>query len=307
MARGGRRWGGDRARRRDRGFRIAARCRAAARLVLAMGSLGFWGCSIDGMVFQPSRGATVTPEQLGLLAEDVFLDVAPGERAHAYWLPAPRATRALLYLHGNAGNASDRLPLAARLLRLETHVLLLDYRGYGRSDGRPSEAGAYADARAALAHLVEARGLRPKRIIPFGHSLGGAIAVDLARGRELGGVILESSFTSLADVVDHLYFPPLGRLVRGRFASIRKIPELRAPLLCLHGDRDRVIPIELGRRLCAAAPPPKAFVEIPGAGHNDTAQVGGGHYLRRIRAFLDQAAPPGASPDPAPPRRPPPG
>ena len=255
-------------------------------------ALVLWGCSIEGMVFQPARGVAVAPEQLGLRAEDVFLEVAPGERAHAYWLPAAGATRALLFLHGNAGNASHRLPFAAHLVQLDSHVLLLDYRGYGRSEGSPSEAGVYADARAALSHLVEARGVELERVVVFGRSLGGAVAVDLARGRSLGGVILESTFTSLADVVDHLYVPPLGRLTGERFASIDKIPELRSPLLCIHGDRDDTIPIELGRRLCAAAPQPVTFREIPGAGHNDTARAGGAVYLQWIRDFLDEVAPP---------------
>jgi len=269
---------------------------AVAGLVLM---LGLPSCSlVDRFVFHPSPGVDLLPADVGVAGEELVFEAEDGVRLHGFWLPADGADRAFLFLHGNAGNASHRLPNAALLSRMGAAVLLLDYRGYGRSEGQPSESGVYADARAGLAQLV-ARGVPEERVVVFGRSLGGAVAVDLARGRPLAGVILESTFTSTSDMARGLFGALrflLGPFTRGRFDSAAKIGELRAPLLSFHGDRDEIVPIALGRALFAAAPEPKAFVTIGGAGHNDTVQVGGKRYLARIAAFLDEVAPRGAPP-----------
>lgn len=268
------------------------RATTALALLIAVGGIALvWSRLVEGMIFHPTPGAELRPEQLGLAGEDVFLETEDGVRVHAFWLPAEGASRALLFLHGNAGNASHRLPNARELVRLGIHVLLLDYRGYGLSEGRPSEAGVYADARAALAHLRDARGVPDSRSVLFGRSLGGAVAVELARGRELAGVVLESTFSSMRDVA-RLHFGPLGALSGSRFESAAKIGEMRSPLLFIHGDRDEIVAHELGRRLFERAPEPKSFETLAGAGHNDTVQVGGRAYFERIRAFLDRVAPP---------------
>ena len=135
-------------------------------------------------------------------------------------------------------------------------------------------------------------GVDPDRIVLFGRSLGAAVAVELARQRSLAGVILESSFTNAEDVAREAFGRPLSRLARGRFDSASKIAELRAPLLFFHGDSDRIVPFELGRELYRAAPEPKAFETLHGAGHNDTVEVGGPPYFRRIGEFLDRVASP---------------
>jgi pimeloyl-ACP methyl ester carboxylesterase len=246
---------------------------------------------IDRVIFQPTPGVDLRPEDLGVDGEEVFLPAEDGVKIHAFFLPHPDASRALLFLHGNAGNASHRLPNAAQLLQLRTHVLLLDYRGYGRSEGTPSEDGVYADARAGLAHLIQDRGFPESRIVVFGRSLGSAVAVDLARDRPLAGLILESTFPSAADVARQLLGSPVAALVRGRFQSDLKIGRVRCPLLFLHGDRDEIIDFRLGRRLFEMAPGPKAFETIRGAGHNDTTLVGGPPYFARIGRFLEQVAP----------------
>jgi fermentation-respiration switch protein FrsA (DUF1100 family) len=246
---------------------------------------------VDTLIFYPSPGIDLRPAQLGLEGEDVFPVTEDGVRLHAFFLPSPGATRALLFLHGNAGNASHRLPNAAELVRLGTHVLLLDYRGYGASEGSPSEAGVYADARAGLAYLLESRGLPESRIVVFGRSLGGAVAIDLVRGRRVAGLILESTFTNASDVARSALGWPAAALVRGRFDSAAKIGEVRCPLLFFHGDRDEIIAYPLGRRLFEQAPEPKAFETILAASHNDTVEVGGRPYFARIGQFLDEVAP----------------
>lgn len=250
-----------------------------------------WDRLVESMIFYPTRGVDITPEQLGISGEEVFFTTEDGVRIHAFYLPAPGARRALLFLHGNAGNASHRLPNAAELVKLQCSVLVIDYRGYGLSEGRATEAGVYADARAGLDHLIGQRGFPENRIIVFGRSLGGAVAVDLAQDRELAGVILESTFPSVADVVSNGPGGALfGALAGQRFDSASKIGRIRAPLLYFHGDRDEIIRYELGRQLFDIAPEPKAFETIHGAGHNDLTQVGGRPYFERIGKFLDETA-----------------
>jgi fermentation-respiration switch protein FrsA (DUF1100 family) len=270
--------------------------RAAALITIAALAMGALVPTVqrlvDRMIFQPSPGVDLAPEALGIEAESLHLHTEDGVRIHSFHLPARGSNRAVLFLHGNAGNASHRLPNAAALAGLGAQVLLLDYRGYGLSEGSPSEAGVYADARAGLSHLVEARGIPPERIVIFGRSLGGAVAVDLARDRALAGVILESTFTSLSEMARRIA-GPLGRVfVRSGFDSADKISRVRAPLLFFHGDRDDIVDYRLGQRLFEVAPTPKHFETISGAGHNDTVEVGGREYFARIGRFLDEVAPP---------------
>ena len=267
----------------------------ALALVASLAIFATGGGVIDWLVnwnlFHPTPGVSLDPERAGIPAEEVYLETEDGVRIHAFHLPSPGARRAILFLHGNAGNASHRLPNAELLRRLGADVLLLDYRGYGRSEGSPDERGVYADARAALAHLSGPLGHAEERIVVFGRSLGGAVAVDLAQRRQLAGVILESTFPSLRDAgAVHFgrFFAPL---VDGRFTSDQKIQHVSAPLLFFHGDRDRIVPHALGEKLFTAAAAPKAFETLRGAGHNDTVQVGGARYVESIRAFLDRVAP----------------
>ncbi len=271
-----------------RGFRSAA-------FVLFASLLGYSMLSqlIDRIVFQPSPGIDLHFSDLGIEGEEVRLD-SEGVSIHGFYLPAthpPQNARAILFLHGNAGNASHRLPNAAELVRLGVDVLLIDYRGYGMSDGTPSESGAYADARAGLAHLTQARGIPEQRVILFGRSLGTAVAVDLARNRRLAGVILESAFPTIADVARSAMGAPAAYLAGDRFDSASKIGQIQSPLLFFHGDHDTIIDSSLGRRLFELAPEPKQFETISGAGHNDTVEVGGRPYFARIARFLDEVAP----------------
>jgi len=226
---------------------------------------------VDSVVFQPSPGIDLHISDLGIEGEEVRLD-SEGVSIHGFYLPAthpPENARAILFLHGNAGNASHRLPNAVE----------------------PSESGAYADARAGLAYLTEEHGIPEQRVVLFGRSLGAAVAVDLARDKGLAGVILESAFPSIADVVRSVMGAPVAFLVRGQFDSARKIGKIRSPLLFFHGDQDEIIDLSLGRRLFELAPEPKQFETISGAGHNDTVQVGGRAYFARIAQFLDEVAP----------------
>jgi fermentation-respiration switch protein FrsA (DUF1100 family) len=168
-----------------------------------------------------------------------------------------------------------------------TQVFIVDYRGYGRSEGRPSEEGLYTDARAAWRYLVEERGIAPARIVIFGKSLGGAVAVELATQVKPAGVILESSFTSVPDMAArHFPFVPKA-LIRTKMNSAGKIARIRAPKLHIHSPADEVVPYELGRELFDAAADPKRFHRVEGAGHNETYLVGGSGYFAAIRDFME--------------------
>jgi fermentation-respiration switch protein FrsA (DUF1100 family) len=220
--------------------------------------------------------------------EDCFFETGDGVRLHGWYCAPPRGEgrAVLLFFHGNAGNLAYRYDLLRRLVALPSEVLIIDYRGYGKSAGAPSEEGLYLDARAAWEHLTRGRGVAPSRVVIFGKSLGGAPAIDLARAVEPAGLVVQSSFTSVPDMAARL-MPLLPRaLIRTRMDSLAKIAEVRCPKLFIHSPADEVVPYQLGRRLFEAAPPPKRFHDVPGAPHNETYLVGGEAYLTALREFL---------------------
>jgi pimeloyl-ACP methyl ester carboxylesterase len=172
------------------------------------------------------------------------------------------------------------------LRRLGVNLFAFDYRGYGRSEGVPTEAGVYRDVRAAWDHLVARRGQTPKSILLFGHSLGGAIAIDGALHREVAGLVVQSSFTQVRDMARTIYPSiPLHLIARNQFKSLEKVPRLRMPKLFIHGSVDPTVPIEHGRRLFAAAADPKEWYEVPRAGHSELHRSGGLRYYGRLQRF----------------------
>jgi hypothetical protein len=210
-------------------------------------------------------------------------------RLHAWWVPAPGSCLATLYLHGNGGNLTHRFRALERIRDAGSSVLIIDYRGYGKSEGRPTEAGLYADATAGYRSLRDG-GYPAARIILHGESLGTAVAVDLAAREPCAGVILEAPFSSAADVARRI-LPVLGPAVIRGYDSRAKIGRVRSRMLIIHGDRDEVVPYELGRKLFDAARPPKTFWTVRGAHHNDLVEVAGDAYAARLRAFYSQSAP----------------
>ena len=192
------------------------------------------------------------------------------------WYAPARTERAptIAYFHGNAGNIAGRAYKVRPLLDAGLGVLLVGYRGYGGNPGTPGEAGLFADGRAALDYLA-GKGVPPASVVAFGESLGSGVAVRLASERAIGAVILEAPFTSAAEVGQRAYpFLPVRRLIRDRFDSLPLIHAIGAPLLIVHGERDRVVPADQGRRLLPAASEPKEGVFLPEAGHNDTFEHG---------------------------------
>ena len=259
------------------------------RLGLVLGALGALLLLFETrFIYFPSRAHEVTPKSLGLAFEDLTLTADDGVRLHAWYLPVPNPRWTVLVSHGNGGNVSHRLDRALLLqARLGASVLLYDYRGYGRSEGSPDEAGTYRDARAAYQWLVEHKKARIGRLVLFGESLGSAVALDLALSKPAAALVLESPFTSVPDMARTTIFLPLAPFIRARYDNLAKVVRLRMPLLVLHGDHDGVVPFALGRRLFEAAPEPKRFYAIPGADHNDTYLVGGEAYWKAVASFLE--------------------
>lgn len=214
-------------------------------------------------------------------AEAVSIETPDGERLSAWWFHQPGAELATLYLHGNGGYLSMYTEHVGAIRRAGHSVLILDYRGYGKSTGSPSEAGLYQDAQASYKWLLQ-RGYRPREIVVQGLSLGSAVAVEVATKNPVGGLVLEAPFSS-APAVAALIFPVVGWTLPLGYDSIGKIPALRVPLLVMHGDRDRIIDLSLGRSLFAAAPEPKEFLLVPGAGHEDLPMMAGAAYQAALQ------------------------
>ncbi len=257
--------------------------------VAASGYGVFWYAA-NRSIYHPLRYPAGLWEYRELIgASDVELLSGGRVRLHAWWVPAPGAALATLYLHGNAGNLTHRLRALERIRAAGSSVLILDYRGYGKSQGRPTESGLYEDATAGYRHLRE-KGYPPPRIVLHGESLGTAVAVDLAAREPCAGLILEAPFSSAADVAARI-LPLLGPAVIRGFNSKAKIGRARTRTLIIHGDRDEVIPLELGKALFDAARPPKTFWTVRGAGHNNLADVAGPEYAARLRAFYAQLTP----------------
>jgi fermentation-respiration switch protein FrsA (DUF1100 family) len=237
-------------------------------------------------LFVPSRSVEWTPADADLPFSDLEVATQDGERLHGWWIPARgRAAGHVLLCHGNAGNVGDRVPHAALLTAAGFDVLLFDYRGYGRSSGRPSEEGTYRDARAARAALLSKPGVDAERVLYLGESLGGAVALALAFEEPPAGLVLQSTFTSIRDMAKRHYpFVP-GSLVPDAYPSLRRIGGLRAPLLLIHGERDSIVPAMHADELFAAAPEPKRLHRVAGAGHNDLLTLAGDEWARTIASW----------------------
>ena len=234
----------------------------------------------------PSREHMATPADIGLDYESVRIGTEDGEELDAWFIPARDERAVLLFFHGNAGNISHRLDSIRIFHQLGLSVLIIDYRGYGKSTGRPTEHGTYEDARAAWRHLVEARGAEAGDIILFGRSLGGAVATWLAVQKAPGGLIVESTFRSVPDLAAELYwFLPVRRLARLEYPVESLLPQVDSPVLVVHSRDDEIIPFRHGEALYAAAPEPKKFLELEG-GHNTGFIQSRQRYSAGIDEFL---------------------
>jgi fermentation-respiration switch protein FrsA (DUF1100 family) len=250
----------------------------------------------DRLLYYPQTGrdATATPASIGLSFETIWIRTEDGETLHGWWIPSDDARGAAIVFHGNAGSISHRIEYAAMFHRLRYGTLLVEYRGYGRSTGSPSEEGTYHDAAAAWRWLVEGKGTRPGDIVLFGESLGGAVAARLAARESPRALILTSTFTSIPDLAAELYrFIPARLLSRYRYDTLEALSRVNAPVLVAHSRADDIIPFSHGERLFAAAREPKQWLELAG-GHNDGFIFTRSEWLHAVGVFLDDHAPPNA-------------
>jgi fermentation-respiration switch protein FrsA (DUF1100 family) len=250
-----------------------------------------WEFSEKGIVFFPDPHLISTPQDFGLEYEEVWFEAEDGVKLHGWWVPKPGAP-VFLWFHGNAGNISHRLENIKLLVEeVGVQVFIFDYREYGRSAGNISREGTFKDGAAAYRYLTETRGIPGPDIILFGRSLGTALATDTALKGRSRALILESAFTNSQEMAK-LYAPFLfDWRPKVPYDNLGRIGKVAAPVLIIHGTDDEIIPVDMARRVFAAASEPKELYLIDGAHHNDTYLVGGPGYVKRLQAFIQKTKP----------------
>lgn len=241
----------------------------------------------ESLIFFPDKYPVGLWKPRDLVFEDAWFEASDGTRLHGWYCPAEQPRAAVLFAHGNAGNLSHRVDALRHFQNeLSCSIMIFDYRGFGRSEGKPTEPGVLDDARAARRWLAERAGVQEREIVLLGESIGGAVMIDLAANEGARGLITENTFTSLPDVANHHYrWLPVRWLMRSKLDSINKIGQYAGPLLMCHGDGDRIVPVEQAHRLFAAARGPKRLVIAPGGDHNDPPTE---EYLQAIDEFLTE-------------------
>ena len=236
----------------------------------------------------PSRlGGDWQPK--GLPVEEVWLRAPDGVKLHCWWIAGEGAEFTFVAFHGNASNVAGRADVYGFLRALPANILAVEYRGYGHSEGSPSEEGIYLDAQAAYDYLARQRDIPPSRLISYGQSLGTAVAVDLAANRKVAGVVLEAAFSSARAVARRVYpfLPGLGLVARSKFDTARKLASIRVPILIVHCARDPVLAFSLGQEVFARARDPKFFWRVEGECHEEASLVAPAEYRARLLAFLN--------------------
>lgn len=274
---------------------------AAGRLLLLAGvsALSYvsvcaymWGTQRQH-IFEPEPLLQTTPDRNGMRYEEVRIPSGKSE-LHGWWIPAARADApTLLHLHGNFRNISNNMAQTARLHSIGYNLLLVDYRGYGKSGGgEPSEGKMYEDAEAAWSFLLKQRAVPPQRAFIYGNSLGGAVAIDLAvRHPEAAGLIAESTFTSMVAMAGRDYgYLPVDWLLNQRFDSLDKVGKLKIPVLFIHGTWDAKVPYPMSQQLFGKAPQPKTLKLIEGGEHSNSSSVAWLEYRAALDAFVQKYA-----------------
>ncbi|MBU4311518.1 MAG: alpha/beta hydrolase [Candidatus Omnitrophica bacterium] len=231
------------------------------------------------------REITANPQSVGLPYEEVYFETSDNKRLNGWFIAHHKAKSTLIFCHGNAGNISHRLEKLSMFYNLGLNLFIFDYRGYGKSQGRPCESGLYKDAKAAYDYLIRERRVTKEGIILYGESIGGIVAIDLAQNKDIGALITEETFTSIKDMsgIAYPFFPYF--IFSSRFDAFSKIKNVGCPKLIIHSIDDEIIPFRLGEKLFAAARPPKKFLQIRG-GHNSAFLESEEQFKEGIKSFL---------------------
>ncbi len=238
-------------------------------------------------LYYPIRSIEHTPHDIALEYEEVNLATGDGVNISGWFVPAESPQATFILAHGNGGNISHRLEKIKILHGLNLNVFIFDYRGYGKSSGSPSEEGFYEDARACYEYLVNVKKIPANEIVGYGESLGGAVIIELALNNEVGGIIIESSFTSVSDMGRTIFpFIPAA-IYKTKFDSLSKMKNIRVPALIFHSQDDEIVPFKFGKKLYEAAPASKEFIELRG-GHNDAFLVSEKVFTEGIELFLSR-------------------
>jgi len=249
-----------------------------------MAEIDFW----RRYIFFPERELWVWPEDYGLKYKEVWFKASDGALLYGWWIPRGRFV--MLFAHGNGGNISYCVDIAAKFFNEGFSVFLFDYRGYGKSKGRPTEKGTYKDAEGAVKYLHGKLGIPLSRIVPVGESMGAAVVVELCARYNFRAAVFISPAISFLQAMSHL-FPnhPLTNKFSRIYDSSKKMSKIHFPVLIIHGDKDELVPFEQGKELFCLANPPKAFYRVRGASHNDVYEKGGKRLFGHIREFVHQA------------------
>lgn len=248
-------------------------------LIIYFGFYEKWG------IYYPSKSITYTPKDIGLHYQDVFFKTSDDVVLNAWFIPAENRLT-VLFLHGNAGNLSNRVEIINLLNNLKVNVFIVDWRGYGKSKGTPHEQGLYQDALGAYNYLVKEKNIRPDSIVVYGKSLGAVVAVDLASKVEVKGLIFDSGFTCARDLVRRFYpYFPAQYFLKVKYDSLAKISKISCPKLIIHSEDDEIIPFKLGKRIFEAATLPKQFMQLKG-GHNEAIFFDVDKFSSQLEAFL---------------------
>ena len=239
-------------------------------------------------IYYPVRVLSTDPGSIGLNFESVSFETTDGVKLSGWFIPGENAKGVILFCHGNAGNISHRLESIQIFHRLGLDIFIFDYRGYGQSEGNPTEQGIYQDAEAAWRYLTEERQVNPSKITVFGRSLGGAVASWLAQRHTPGTLILESAFTSLPDIAATVYpYLPVRLLLRSKYNTAEYLGRINCPVLIVHSRNDEIMPFSHGQRLFEMAKEPKRFLEITGT-HNEGYITSGKRYEEGLNAFVSE-------------------
>lgn len=240
------------------------------------------------MIFIPYQDIVATPSDLGLKFEDINFKTQDGTSLNGWFIPAENAKHTVLFCHGNGGNISHRLDTISLYNKLPLSVFIFDYRAYGKSTGVISEKGLYEDVAAAWNYLTETRKIAPKKIIIIGRSVGGAIAARAAAEHSPGGLVLESTFTSLSEIAqEKMPFLPVSWMIKYKLATVDSLVKVKCPVLIIASCDDTIIPFRHGKKLFAEAPEPKTFVELTGD-HDDCYFLCRAKYTEALRRFLQK-------------------